>query len=383
MDLENREESEEATETKSEEDSSRPEEKRGKNNTLNLIITNTTFLQAERSQSTWRSVDVVDRSVDLGSRDSEEYFHIENLPVQVTSYKKLSGDEEERRINDKEVIRGVKSHCKEKKQSCSLRSVWEKRGEHIEKMEKMFENHVERVIEEKVEKHPWLHPIETWINEKCKTPSSPQTDIFAETQSRDYDSDSGLRTPKSEEGRKNPDQKIERSIIEHLKNLKAKHDKIVQLQSKANDSGKFGNPEGFKLRESNSDNRIFERKVLEQFRSVRSGGSSPIAPKRNRAEKDGGKIGTSALASSALVDDDANKNPSFLHSISRESHASSDPSDSEPLAITPPSNIEGTIEHHEEPLGNRHHHDFIDKIKEGFKEKREELHRVRYLIMLL
>ncbi|XP_057330178.1 multiple C2 and transmembrane domain-containing protein isoform X2 [Microplitis mediator] len=38
----------------------------------------------------------------------------------------------------------------------------------VESVEKIFEDKVEKMLEEKMDKHPWLQPIETWIVDKCK-----------------------------------------------------------------------------------------------------------------------------------------------------------------------------------------------------------------------
>ncbi|KAH0560827.1 multiple C2 and transmembrane domain-containing protein isoform X2 [Cotesia glomerata] len=38
----------------------------------------------------------------------------------------------------------------------------------VESMERIIEDRVERILEEKADKHPWLQPIETWIVDKCK-----------------------------------------------------------------------------------------------------------------------------------------------------------------------------------------------------------------------
>ncbi|XP_014300142.1 multiple C2 and transmembrane domain-containing protein isoform X2 [Microplitis demolitor] len=38
----------------------------------------------------------------------------------------------------------------------------------VESVEKIFEDKVEKMLEEKMDKHPWLQPIETWIVDRCK-----------------------------------------------------------------------------------------------------------------------------------------------------------------------------------------------------------------------
>ncbi|XP_020710173.2 multiple C2 and transmembrane domain-containing protein isoform X1 [Athalia rosae] len=303
-----------------------------------------------------------------------------------------------------ENYQGLKSKSKKP----SIRSVLERR---VERMEKMLENHVERVLEENIERHPWLQPIETWINEKCRVPS-PTADLFAEDKTKDYN-DSERKCSERFTGSPEPagaerlkknfdDQKIERTIIEHFKNLRAKHEKIQSKMQESKASRKVSPTStqqvdrGFKIRESNSDHRLFERKVLENFRGIsKSGGSSPVAPKRNKItqNKKAEKTGDGEENSPSDLNDlpHGSKNPSFLHSIPKESllirsHTVPEPTPGSPKStpefkhsVTPPPNvIEKAIDHQESNTGENKihtHQDFIDKIKEGFREKSEELYR--------
>lgn len=56
-----------------------------------------------------------------------------------------------------------------KKRKTKLRSSVERK---MESIEKILEDHVERIWEENVEKHSWLQPIDTWIGDRCKPSSS-------------------------------------------------------------------------------------------------------------------------------------------------------------------------------------------------------------------
>ncbi|XP_076171076.1 multiple C2 domain and transmembrane region protein isoform X2 [Ptiloglossa arizonensis] len=56
--------------------------------------------------------------------------------------------------------------AKSKRTIGSLKSSFERK---MGSVEKMLEDHMERILEENVEKHPWLLPIEAWLIDHCKT----------------------------------------------------------------------------------------------------------------------------------------------------------------------------------------------------------------------
>ncbi|XP_076374762.1 multiple C2 domain and transmembrane region protein isoform X2 [Megalopta genalis] len=60
---------------------------------------------------------------------------------------------------------GTPERQKLKEKIGTLRSSLERK---MGSVERMLEDHVERILEENVEKHPWLLPIESWIAEHCK-----------------------------------------------------------------------------------------------------------------------------------------------------------------------------------------------------------------------
>ncbi|XP_046427274.1 multiple C2 and transmembrane domain-containing protein isoform X4 [Neodiprion fabricii] len=247
----------------------------------------------------------------------------------------------------------------------SLRSVIERR---VEQVERMLEDRVEKAIEDRLDKHPWLHPIEAWIADKCNNSKPPSP---AEKR-RDYSSDSDLGGGKSTEnvgGVKEKKLREERGVVEHLRSFKARHEKLVS-RGKADPEG--GNP-AFGIRESSSDHGIFERRVLEHFR-----GPSPVPPKR-RGNKESGTMehrGTREfqLARSSTLPDNPVADPSSDTIFTQFKHS-----------VTPPPNIgystsDTHCQHHQLELiaqtrQQQQSQDFIEKIKEGFKEKREELHR--------
>lgn len=59
-----------------------------------------------------------------------------------------------------------------KKKKAKLRNTKRKMERKMESIEKILEDHVERIWEENVEKHSWLQPIDTWIGDHCKPSSS-------------------------------------------------------------------------------------------------------------------------------------------------------------------------------------------------------------------
>lgn len=242
----------------------------------------------------------------------------------------------------------------------SIKSVFERR---IDRMEKLLEDRVEKVLEDRFEKMPWLQPIEAWIGERCRS------------ESRGYDSDSELR--------KNPEGKIERRIIEHLKSLRARHEKVQQKRVRDPDGIKV--EAGFKIRESNSDNKLFDKKFMENFKgSSKSGGSSPVALKRSRIVVDNLSDNFSSRlihSSERNFKNSRSSSPSSSSKVSKNFLTSNDGAaidKEEELNIVQDPDLDNQTSYTLNTVENKHNqtHDFIDKIREGFKEKREELHRV-------
>lgn len=56
--------------------------------------------------------------------------------------------------------------CKEKRRIVSLRSSLERK---MGSVERMLEDQIEKIWDEKVEKHPWLLPIDNWIVDRCRS----------------------------------------------------------------------------------------------------------------------------------------------------------------------------------------------------------------------
>ncbi|KAL6422911.1 hypothetical protein ACFW04_010433 [Cataglyphis niger] len=122
-----------------------------------------------------------------------------------------------------------------KKRKTKLRSSVERK---MESIEKILEDHVERIWEENVEKHSWLQPIDTWIGDRCK-PSSSYTmthrrrevneDVVPEltydfkfTSATTADEEAKIECGPMDNRRTTTidEPKIERRVIEHLRRLR-------------------------------------------------------------------------------------------------------------------------------------------------------------------
>ncbi|XP_076649756.1 multiple C2 domain and transmembrane region protein isoform X2 [Halictus rubicundus] len=112
------------------------------------ISTDFTLSKEEEIQ---REKITIDRSKD-SDLSPRRWSSLENLPVK-----------------DLEESTGLKTEVPEKpkfkEKIGTLKSSLERK---MGSVERMLEDHVERIIEENVEKHPWLLPIESWISEHCK-----------------------------------------------------------------------------------------------------------------------------------------------------------------------------------------------------------------------
>ncbi|XP_029160495.1 multiple C2 and transmembrane domain-containing protein isoform X1 [Nylanderia fulva] len=112
-----------------------------------------------------------------------------------------------------------------KKKKAKLRSTM---GRKMESIERMLEDHVERIWEENVEKHSWLQPIDTWIGDHCK-PSTSYTVTYSQGDvNEDVVSKPAHSKPTTNEELKIESEpeatidepKIEIKMIEHLRRLR-------------------------------------------------------------------------------------------------------------------------------------------------------------------
>ncbi|XP_060832810.1 multiple C2 and transmembrane domain-containing protein isoform X2 [Bombus pascuorum] len=93
-------------------------------------------------------------------RSTRRWSSLENLARKAEN---VGGDSSTNRIEGLSIERPVRS--KEKRTIGSLRSSLERK---MGSVERILEDQIEKIWEEKVEKHPWLLPIESWIVERCR-----------------------------------------------------------------------------------------------------------------------------------------------------------------------------------------------------------------------
>ncbi|XP_033354847.1 multiple C2 and transmembrane domain-containing protein isoform X3 [Bombus vosnesenskii] len=126
--------------------------------------------------STGRIKDRKFMDVLAGISDEEKYVRLENKIRSDRSTRRWSSlenlarkaenvgeDSSTNRIEGLSIERPVRS--KEKRTIGSLRSSL---GRKMGSVERILEDQIEKIWEEKVEKHPWLLPIESWIVERCR-----------------------------------------------------------------------------------------------------------------------------------------------------------------------------------------------------------------------
>nr|XP_033183932.1 multiple C2 and transmembrane domain-containing protein isoform X5 [Bombus vancouverensis nearcticus] len=126
--------------------------------------------------STGRIKDRKFMDVLAGISDEEKYVQLENKIRSDRSTRRWSSlenlarkaenvgeDSSTNRIEGLSIERPVRS--KEKRTIGSLRSSL---GRKMGSVERILEDQIEKIWEEKVEKHPWLLPIESWIVERCR-----------------------------------------------------------------------------------------------------------------------------------------------------------------------------------------------------------------------
>ncbi|XP_072759845.1 multiple C2 and transmembrane domain-containing protein isoform X3 [Anoplolepis gracilipes] len=120
-----------------------------------------------------------------------------------------------------------------KKRKAKLKTTVERK---MESIERIVEDHVERIWEENVEKHSWLQPIDTWITDHYKPSSSytltQQQDVneavvpepaydFKFTPATTADEEPKIESRPIEYQRAIIDEsKVERKVIEHLRKLR-------------------------------------------------------------------------------------------------------------------------------------------------------------------
>ncbi|XP_048263755.1 multiple C2 and transmembrane domain-containing protein isoform X3 [Bombus terrestris] len=100
-------------------------------------------------------------------RSTRRWSSLENLARKAEN---VGEDSSTNRIEGLSIERPVRS--KEKRTIGSLRSSLERK---MGSVERILEDQIEKIWEEKVEKHPWLLPIESWIVERCR-PSGTYND---------------------------------------------------------------------------------------------------------------------------------------------------------------------------------------------------------------
>ncbi|XP_068980990.1 multiple C2 and transmembrane domain-containing protein isoform X6 [Bombus flavifrons] len=93
-------------------------------------------------------------------RSTRRWSSLENLARKAEN---VGEDSSTNRIEGLSIERPVRS--KEKRTIGSLRSSLERK---MGSVERILEDQIEKIWEEKVEKHPWLLPIESWIVERCR-----------------------------------------------------------------------------------------------------------------------------------------------------------------------------------------------------------------------
>ncbi|XP_043248860.1 multiple C2 and transmembrane domain-containing protein isoform X2 [Colletes gigas] len=101
-----------------------------------------------------------------GDPSSRRWSSLENLRAKMENAGS-SGTKVCRSVEGLSIEKPAK--IKEKRTIGSLKSSFEKK---MGSVERMLEDHMERILEENVQKHPWLLPIEAWIVDRCKVSES-------------------------------------------------------------------------------------------------------------------------------------------------------------------------------------------------------------------
>ncbi|XP_076623680.1 multiple C2 domain and transmembrane region protein isoform X2 [Colletes latitarsis] len=101
-----------------------------------------------------------------GDPSSRRWSSLENLRAKMENAGS-SGTKVCRSVEGLSIEKPAK--VKEKRTIGSLKSSFEKK---MGSVERMLEDHMERILEENVQKHPWLLPIEAWIVDRCKVSES-------------------------------------------------------------------------------------------------------------------------------------------------------------------------------------------------------------------
>lgn len=129
--------------------------------------------------------------------------------------------------------------CKEKRRIESLRSSLERK---MGSVERMLEDQIEKIWDEKVEKHPWLLPIDNWIVDRCR--SSRKCSSTVQNRRNDNLHTEGGNSVEKERIEESFDSKfiasgtgdgegrVEMKLIEHLKKPERSRFETMNLNSR-------------------------------------------------------------------------------------------------------------------------------------------------------
>lgn len=127
-------------------------EGRGEENTLNAI-SRANFPLVEINRGEWNE------NTRAKNPSIRKWSSLENLSINARG-----GNSCDRSIEGLSIERVI--GCKEKRRIESLRSSLERK---MGSVERMLEDQIEKIWDEKVEKHPWLLPIDNWIVDRCRS----------------------------------------------------------------------------------------------------------------------------------------------------------------------------------------------------------------------
>ncbi|XP_015597889.1 multiple C2 and transmembrane domain-containing protein isoform X5 [Cephus cinctus] len=314
----------------------------------------------------------------------------------------------------------------EEKYSSSFKQLCKDKFEKIERVERMLEDEAERIVEDNIEKHPWLRPVETWLTEHKKSYSPSESLSLMQRKSSvstQHDNAATLLNPS-----KNSDGTLENEETTASTNEKV-IDKCTTTEKKVVDDLK----KCLGSKSAKPDNRIdVLETVIHRFKTFRHTRTPSVLQTTSMADT----VSTTVLTSTANVNCDTfttaadivsngitdtcitsptsssieahtnnqekKRNLSFLYSENWNiSTLLTDsptpppyppppppppplpPSTVLPLPLSPPlspSTEQELFKGKEENSGvvyrkHSHQHDFLDTIKEGFKEKKDELCR--------
>ncbi|XP_054012595.1 multiple C2 and transmembrane domain-containing protein isoform X2 [Hylaeus anthracinus] len=135
---------------------------------------------AEKDENTAKVSMVSSESNFFVALSAEKHAEIRNDPSsrRWSSLENLRAKMEKAGSFESKICRSVEglsiekpAKIKEKRTIGSLKSSFERK---MGSVERMLEDHMGRILEENVEKHPWLLPIESWIVDHCKPGASQE-----------------------------------------------------------------------------------------------------------------------------------------------------------------------------------------------------------------